>query len=804
MKLPGFLNVMRLEGRIVAVFLSLLLLVQLGSFAVIDRVITRNADANIAAELRTGERIFQRLLAQQAERRRDAAALLAQDFGFKQAIALPLAETGTVETIQDALVNQGQRIGATVVAYFDNDLKLVAATRADAGHFAELLRRRMHAPSRTDDDAQLFQLDGHAYQVVVQPVRTPAPLGWVMLGFELDATTLQELKSLSEMQGLLLRRQGTNAVWEPLLSTQPANEAAAKQVNEPGTLIPIVLDGERWRGHLVVLRQQADFTIGVLLLRSFDAAIAPFHSLQLFLLGLTGIGVAVFAGLSIVVARRISEPLQSLAESAARLGRGDYDTAITRRHSRAEIGEVGDLASAFEAMRRGIRTQTAKVDRLAYWDELTGLPNRAQFIARLEVRLAEDQSCVVLILDLDRFKHVNDILGHEFGDNLLKGVGGRLAALSHSHSALLARLAGDEFALLLEPGADVHEAEKIARAIAQDFEHPILLDGQTVDLGAGIGIACSPEHANEAQELMVRAELAMYAAKQQQSGWRVYSSELDVGSQESLSLLSELRRAIDQGELQLYLQPKVGLQTGHVSGAEALVRWRHPERGLVPPMQFIPFAERTGFIRALTTWVIAEAAKLAREAIDEGLHLRISVNLSTRDLMDVQLPQMINEVVQKAGITADALCLEITESSIMDDPQRALNTLQQISALGFKLSIDDFGTGYSSLAYLKRLPVDELKIDRSFVMAMENDIDDARIVRSTIELAHSLGLTVVAEGVETDVGLQLLKRLGCEEAQGYFIGKPMPQAEFLHWTRAWEVPDLASTLGDTVLQNLDH
>jgi len=804
MKLPGFLNVMRLEGRIVAVFLSLLLLVQLGSFAVIDRVITSNADANIAAELRTGERIFQRLLAQQAERRRDAAALLAQDFGFKQAIALPLAETGTRETIQDALVNQGQRIGATVVAYFDNDLKLVAATRADAGHFAELLRSRVRTAAGKEDDAQLFQLDGRAYQVVVQPVRTPAPLGWVMMGFELDGTTLQELKSLSEMQGLLLRRAGANAVWEPLLSSPSVNEAAARQVHEPGTLIPIVLDGERWRGHLVVLRQQADFATGVLLLRSFDAAIAPFHSLQLFLLGLTGVGVAVFAGLSVVMARRISEPLQSLAESAARLGRGDYNTAIARRHSRAEIGEVGDLASAFEAMRHGIRAQTAKVDRLAYWDELTGLPNRAQFIARLEVRLAEGQPCVVLILDLDRFKHVNDILGHDFGDNLLKGVGDRLAALSHGHSALLARLAGDEFALLLEPGADVGQAEKMARAIAQDFEHPILLDGQTVDLGAGIGIACAPAHAHEAQVLMARAELAMYAAKQQQSGWRVYSSELDVGSQESLSLLSELRRAIDRGELQLHLQPKVDLQTGHVSGAEALVRWCHPERGLVPPMQFIPFAERTGFIRALTTWVIAEAAKLARQAIDEGLHLRISVNLSTRDLMDVQLPQTISAAVRQAGITPDALCLEITESSIMDDPQRALTTLQQISALGFKLSIDDFGTGYSSLAYLKRLPVDELKIDRSFVMAMENDIDDARIVRSTIELAHSLGLTVVAEGVETDVGLQLLKRLGCEEAQGYFIGKPMPHGEFLHWARAWEAPNLASTLGDTVLQNLDH
>jgi EAL domain-containing protein (putative c-di-GMP-specific phosphodiesterase class I) len=282
-----------------------------------------------------------------------------------------------------------------------------------------------------------------------------------------------------------------------------------------------------------------------------------------------------------------------------------------------------------------------------------------------------------------------------------------------------------------------------------------------------------------------------------------YTTELDASSQESLTLLSELRQAVDGGELRLFLQPKVDLQSGRVLSAEALVRWQHPTRGLVPPMLFIPFAEQTGFIRTLTAWVVAESARAWRRAADVGLPLRISVNLSTRDLMDPDLPGKMQGWIGSSQVEPKALCLEITESAIMDDPQRALSTLDQLSSMGFKLSIDDFGTGYSSLAYLKRLPVDELKIDRSFVMAMERDLNDAKIVRSTIELAHNLGLTVVAEGVETAKAWKLLAALGCDEGQGYFIGRPMPEAQFVAWLREWSSPDLGDEFANTVMAGLD-
>jgi EAL domain-containing protein (putative c-di-GMP-specific phosphodiesterase class I) len=285
--------------------------------------------------------------------------------------------------------------------------------------------------------------------------------------------------------------------------------------------------------------------------------------------------------------------------------------------------------------------------------------------------------------------------------------------------------------------------------------------------------------------LLSRAEVAMYSAKRRTSGPLVYDPSIDVSSAQTLSLLSELRQALGEGQLRLYLQPKLALDSGKVVGAETLVRWQHPQRGLVPPMEFIPFAEQTGFIRTITMWVFEEAARHWRSLSAEGMKLSLSVNLSTRDLLDPELPQKFEALLAKHRVPAEAFCLEITESAIMDDPQRAQGTLERLSALGFRLSIDDFGTGYSSLAYLKRLPVDELKIDKSFVLSMEADVDDAKIVRSTIDLAHNLGLSVVAEGVENATVWNMLRELRCDQAQGFHMGRPMAAADFLQWSVGW-------------------
>ena len=445
-------------------------------------------------------------------------------------------------------------------------------------------------------------------------------------------------------------------------------------------------------------------------------------------------------------------------------------------------------------MRINVSSQQDEILKLAYWDSLTGLPNRTQFrdavrdaIAQAEAAAASTggaASVAVIMLDLDRFKHVNDVLGYRFGDLLLSAVAERLSQQSVRGGDLVARLGGDEFAVLLR-GGSAELAAGVAQRIEQSFDAPLTLEEHKVDMGAGIGMACWPAHATDADVLLSRAEVAMYSAKRRSAGPLMYDPSIDAGSAQTLSLLTELRQALAEGELRLYLQPKLALDTATVVGAEALVRWQHPTRGLVPPMQFIPFAEQTGFIRVLTIWIFEEAARHWLMLHDEGLQLVLSVNLSTRDLLDLELPQKFEALLVKHQVPAEAFCLEITESAIMDDPQRALNTLNGLSALGFKLSIDDFGTGYSSLAYLKRLPVDELKIDQSFVRSMETDPDDAKIVRSTIDLAHNLGLCVVAEGVENAVVWDMLRELNCDQAQGYHMGKPMPASEFAPWSAGW-------------------
>jgi predicted signal transduction protein with EAL and GGDEF domain len=376
------------------------------------------------------------------------------------------------------------------------------------------------------------------------------------------------------------------------------------------------------------------------------------------------------------------------------------------------------------------------------------------------------------------------VMGHSFGDALLRNVGRRLVEHAGVEGENIARLGGDEFAIMLI-NATLDDARAVASRVLKSLEKPISLDDQAVDMGAGIGIASYPEHGRDAESLLSRVEVAMHLAKRSGNQAVVYDPAHDEGSQQSLSLLSELRHAVDHNELRLYVQPKLSLDLGEVHGLEALVRWVHPERGMVFPDQFIPFSEQTGFIRVLTLWVLDQAAALCARLAGEGMYPRISVNISARDLMDQDLAEKFTAILCRHGVAAASFCLEITESAIMDDPLRAQNTLNSLHALGTQLSIDDFGTGYSSLAYLKQLPVHELKIDKSFVKNMAHDANDAKIVRSTVDLGHNMGLRVVAEGIETEQVWNLLSEMGCDSGQGYYMSRPIPADEFSAWSRCW-------------------
>ena len=435
--------------------------------------------------------------------------------------------------------------------------------------------------------------------------------------------------------------------------------------------------------------------------------------------------------------------------------------------------------------------------RQALHDGLTGLPNRSQLTDRLRKALRRSSRTLdpvaLLVMDLDQFKEINDALGHDHGDRLLIELSHRLEDLL-AGTDMVARLGGDEFAVLLTRPGNLEEAGRVAAEIREALEQPFHLGGISLQVNASIGIAVYPDHAVDGETLARRADVAMYTAKRTGGGYAFYAPEHDQSSIRRLSLLGEIRRAIAEDEFVLHFQPSVDLATGDLRGVEALVRWQHPVHGLMPPAEFIELAEVSGTIQALTRWVLERAIETICAWRDEGVVVPVAVNLSVRNLYDLELPAWLDQLLADRGVEASMLILEITESELMDDPLYAMEVLGKLKALGVATSIDDFGTGYSSLAYLKNLPIDELKIDRSFVGTMVTDESDLTIVRSIIDLSHNLGLDVVAEGVEDADTLERLAEMGCDRAQGFFMSRPVPSTDMLAWmadeSRRAEVTDV--------------
>jgi diguanylate cyclase (GGDEF)-like protein len=429
-----------------------------------------------------------------------------------------------------------------------------------------------------------------------------------------------------------------------------------------------------------------------------------------------------------------------------------------------------------------------ELHRMATTDELTGLANRERFRTEVQQRiLAADESdatFAVMLLDLDRFKEINDTLGHHYGDELLNELGPRLAACV-GPAGTIARLGGDEFAVLPDAPTDEPEAlERIASELIASVQEPFLMEEMTLEIGASIGIARFPIDGEDAHALLRRADIAMYAAKEAHTDCKFYAAEFDHHSMRRLSVLSDFRRALEAGEITVYYQPILDVAGSRVCAAEGLLRWIHPELGVIPAGDFIETVEQSGLIGPLTRHVLERAIAQCAAWRRAGRYVSVAINLSVRNLLDRTLPREIETLLNTYGLPAEALQLEITESMLMSDPERSLATVTRLSELGARISVDDFGTGYSSLANLRRLPIDELKIDRSFVSPMLHDESDLIIVRSTINLAHDLGLRVVAEGVEDEPTLRSLARLGCDLVQGYHLGRPMCPEDISSWLDA--------------------
>ena len=444
--------------------------------------------------------------------------------------------------------------------------------------------------------------------------------------------------------------------------------------------------------------------------------------------------------------------------------------------------EIGGVVESVNGLAEAAALRARRLMESALSDPLTGLPNRALLADRIRHMIAVSQRSrsgfAVALLDLDRFKFVNDTLGHATGDVLLKEVARRLRATVRE-SDTVARLGGDEFVLVMAGGLDA--AREVSRRVLEAMKTPLRHDEQLIDIGISIGIALYPDHGEDDVTLLRHADSAMYRAKRTRSGERVFDGEGGEVQRSYLSLLGEMRAALEGGQFELDYQPKLSLRTGLIAGLEGLVRWNHPVRGRVPPNEFIPFAEQTGFMREVTRWVVERGAVFSRALAEAGLNLEVSVNVSALDIQNPDFARELLDVLRRSATDPKRLCLEITESGVVSESEVAIRNLQAIARLGVRLSVDDFGTGYATLKQLQQLPVNELKIDRSFVAGIHRHRGNLTIVRSTIELGKQLGLKVVAEGVESVEELRCLARLGCDEVQGYYLSRPMREADVAGW-----------------------
>ncbi len=483
---------------------------------------------------------------------------------------------------------------------------------------------------------------------------------------------------------------------------------------------------------------------------------------------------------SYLFGRQLAARSKSISEVLERTQAGDYRLRLKPGPS----DELGILSRRANLLSSSAEVREKRITESALTDALTGLPNRALLTNRLEqsIKIAERErrNFSVALIDLDRFKWVNDTLGHDAGDLLLIEVSRRLKATVRT-SDTVARLGGDEFVLLMGGGQD--SANAVANHVLEVMKTPAKLGNQMVDIGMSIGIAVYPEHGTNTLALMRHADAAMYSAKRKQAGRSVYQGEIrsERPSAGALSMLGEMRVALENKQFVLDFQPKLDLNTGLIKSLEGLVRWNHPKRGRIPPNDFIPLAEQTGFMRELTFWVVAEGTRFAARLARERLETQVSVNVSAQDIENPEFAISIGKILKQERLDPYRLCLEITESGVLSETDNALNNLNAIAKLGVRLSVDDFGTGYSSLKQLQNLPVNELKIDRSFISGMHLNQDNATIVRSTVDMGRQLGLRVVAEGVETVEELRALAKMGCDEVQGYYLSKPMAGSDVITW-----------------------
>lgn len=766
-----------LRVKILALAALLVLLTQVGTIGVVLYTTSGVAQQAIRDNLvRAGDR-FDLAMRLRIERLRGTLPILARDADLMTALA-----QGDEPAIVDSLARISRRAEAALAAVLDDEGRVLAATET-----ARALTVNVPLPAAGADSLRIpATASGATVELlaIALPASGPRPGRWLALGFPLDGQRARQIAALSALDALLVSAAAprNQVIGVSLEQEDPRQLAAAleRAIPEGSGLFRLSLDHGEYFGVRRPLLE-GDTGADVILLQSLDRALAYYKTVRLAAMALGGLALVLALAGAAVVARAITRPIRELAQAAMRIRQGDYSEPVDVRAD----GELKMLATAINTMQQGIADREHHITYRAQFDTLTGLPNRLLALERLEqatTHAATGGECVsVLMIDLGNFATTTAALGHEIGNALLAQAAERLrASVDARHT--VARLEGDQFLIVLE-GVPLEQAREVAEDLLRLLEVGLCVHDVNISVNAAIGIAACPHHARAPEQLLLRASVARDDARAAQQGIHVYQDGREERRVRQLAILGDLRRAVRQDELKLYLQPKVSLPDGRICGAEALVRWDHPTFGWLPPTEFIGVAEQFGNISLVTRWALAAAVRECRLWVEEGLDLAVAVNLSGRDLLDRNLPVFILELLRDHDLDPRYLTLEVTEEALVRDFARTTLVLQCLRDLGTQIAIDDFGTGYSSLSQIKNLPVDEVKIDRAFVMELPDNRADAAIVRSALTLAHDLGLSVVAEGVETEAALRWLATHGCENAQGFLISRPMPAESFVAWVR---------------------
>ncbi len=767
--------------RLASFFVATLAIIQALTAFLVYEVTRRQLITEGERQLSAEAGNFVRQLDDISQRVADSVHVLALDYALRSAIAQH--DRGTVLS---ALRNHGRRIGAARMLLVELDRTVEAdvggALEGRPFPFPALIDKALSQPS-----AAVVALGDGAYWVIVVPVLAPVPIGFIAAGIPIDNLLLSRMQRTSTLpKAIELASAGGAGQWQVLaqgVGQVPLTRHLLAQGGFSDKATMIDVDGREYLVRAVRLDQTSSGApVAAVLGYSLDEALASYRPVAITWAALLALGLGIGLAGAMVIARGVSRPVEALAATARKIEAGDYrPPQPLARHD-----EIGQLSAAFANMAQAIGEREDRIRFQSTHDLATGLLNRLAAETGIEDALVGQGNGALLVVGLVRLPEIVKTMGHAVADRLIRYAADSVRQLAGQGS--VARIGDASLSVWLSAAAQA-DATRMAAALVERLREPYREADLAIDMSPAVGIALGPQHGAAASKLMQRAEVALLAATGTHDRVAVYDPVTDPHRPERLSLMGDLLQGIERGQLRLHYQPKVNLDTRRIDAAEGLVRWNHPVRGRVPPDAFIGLAEETGNIRRLTQWAMAAGAAQERDWEARGWEMKLAVNVSARDLADVDLPQRMDDLLAEHGLASHRMMLEITESAVMDEPDAAIQVLRNLADRGIDLAIDDFGVGQSSLAYLRRLPVRELKIDQTFVRKLAVDREDQTIVRSIVELGHRLGYRVTAEGVEDEGAFEYLTTIGCDHAQGYFIARPLAPADFDQFVGAarWSV-----------------